>query len=130
MIKVAKLVRGYLPDLVDEQRAIALDRRIGEIVGQDAPDPVLAAELHAMLGEDDPVLEWVEEVLDDPCLLPPGLPGAGVRDVGYEPLLGGGAPIQAELFVCPVNGDFLWYQPGVGVQVPVCGTHGCRLVRS
>lgn len=130
LIKVAKLVRAYLPDLVGEQRAIVLDRRIGEVVNRDAPDPVRAGELRTVLGEDDPVLEWVEEVLDDPWLLPPGLPGAEVRDVGYESLPGAGAPIQAERFSCPVNGDTDWYRPGVGVPVPVCGTHGCRLVRS
>lgn len=124
LAEAARLVRPYLPELVGAERAVTLDRRIGAVL---ARWPAHTALLD-VLTSDDAVLRWVEEVLDDPRLLPPDLRGPDVRT--FEPVPGGGDPIPADRFTCPVNGDVVWYRPRVGTPVPVCGTHGRELVRS
>lgn len=129
LISVARLVRPYLPDLVDDAEAVKLDQQIGEAL-KNLRDPALRQRLRGLLAEHDSVLRWAQDVLEDPRLLPPEFRDPEVRGVDdYQSLPGKGDPIPADRYICPVDQDVIWYRPKVGVPIPICGTHGQQLVR-
>jgi hypothetical protein len=116
LVEVARLVRPFLPSLVGA-RAAELDARVGAALN--GPPEERVRRLREVLASHDAVVEWAERALADPA--------GAVR--GFEPLPGHGEPVPADRFVCPVNGDVVWYRPKVGVPVPACGTHDVALVR-
>ena len=129
LIAAAKLVRPYLPELVGPEQTEDWDNRLGTMLASDAGEQQLAAEILAVLRSDEVVLQWVEDVLDDPRRLPPELQRLSVRGAEYAPVPGGGEVIDADRFVCPVNGDVVWYRPRVGVPIKRCLFHNRELVR-
>lgn len=125
IVAVSKLLRPYLGDLLGPAEAARVDQVIGAVLA--GPEVEAPGQLREIAGSDIRLLRWVEDVLDDPRLLPPEL--QGVRSADYRPNLGNGEPVPADRFVCPVSADVVWYRPGVGRAIPTCGTHGQILVR-
>ena len=129
VVQAAKMVRPYLSDLIGDERADDWDQRLGELLSRDVAETRMAVDLWQVLEKDETVLQWVEDVLDDPALLPPELQRLNVRGAGYAPVPGQGEPIQFDRFVCPVDGDVIWYRPRIGVPILRCNTHDRELVR-
>ena len=48
--------------------------------------------------------------------------------LGYQRLEGTGIRPPAQRYVCPVNGNYVWFQPFVGVPIPQCLDHAVVLV--
>jgi hypothetical protein len=126
LLDTARMVRGYLADLVDEDLARDLDRQIARLLatannGEDVTEP-----LRRLLSSVDIIQAWADDVRRDPQHRPPELqPGRGPS--GYTPQAGAGEPIIAQLFACPFA-DFRWYRREIGQPVRSCPTHGAVLV--
>jgi hypothetical protein len=125
VVDVARIVRSYLPELVgdkasvyDGQLRILLDRAIE---GQDVED-----ELYSVLTRSPAVHAWVAQVLQNDEHLPPEL--QPVTELAYQALAGRGVPPDAQRYVCPVDGNWVWFRPFVGVQIPQCVDHSVVLV--
>ena len=68
------------------------------------------------------------DMLEDERHLPPDVRQVverGVPDAGFSPLANpyGGDPVDAEKFVCPRDGNYVWWRVSVGIQVPTCRDH-------
>jgi hypothetical protein len=73
-------------------------------------------------------LERRQGVLEDGRHRPPHL--QTVTERSLEPLPGTAAPVAAQRYACPVDGNYVWYRAFVGVPVPTCPDHdGVALVR-
>lgn len=125
VVEAARLLRGHLADVVSVDRIERLDREISECLGTAGAE--MAEQLRTLIASDEDALQWVEDLLDDPDLLPPEL--QEVRSAAYGPALGAGDHIPPDRYVCPVLRDTVWYRREVGQPIPKCGTHGCVLVR-
>lgn len=126
LLDTARMVRGYLADLVDEDQARDLDRQIAGLLaaannGEDVTEP-----LNHLLASVDIIQAWADDVRRDPQHRPPELqPGRGRG--GYSPPAGAGEPIIAQIYACPYR-DFRWFRREVGQRVEPCPTHGAVLV--
>ena len=68
------------------------------------------------------------EVLGDALYRPPEVRALVER--GIEPLPGIGEPVDAQKYVCAVDGNFVWWRTSVGVPIPKCPDHNAVLVRA
>jgi hypothetical protein len=126
LLDTARMVRGYLAELVDEDLARDLDRQIAGLLATANNGEDVTESLRRLLSSEDIIQAWADDVRRDPEHRPPELqPRRGPS--GYSPLAGGGEPIAAQLFACPF-GDFRWYRREIGQPVRPCPTHGAVLV--
>jgi hypothetical protein len=126
LLDTARLIRGYLADLVDEDLAHDLDRQIAALLATANNGENVTEPLSRLLSSVDIVRAWADDVRRDPQHRPPELqPGRGPG--GYQQQAGDGEPVIARLFACP-SGDFRWYQRMIGQQVVPCPDHGAVLV--
>jgi hypothetical protein len=125
VVDVARIVRSYLPELVGDQAGVydvqlrALLDRV--IEGQDVGD-----ELYSVLTRSQTVHDWVAQVLGNHEHLPPEL--QPVAELEYQALPGLRSPPDAQRYVCPVDGNYVWFRPFVGVPIPQCMDHAVVLV--
>jgi hypothetical protein len=123
--EAARAIRPYLAELLGIQRAAAVDAELAGLLAQAIAGEDVEEALLAVLKADDATIVFLERVLDDPGLRPPGV----IPDVakGYSPLpTPEPPPVAADKFCCPY-GDYVWYRPEVGVPVGLCPTHRCPL---
>jgi len=71
--------------------------------------------------------EWVDDLLDDPGLVPPDLQPRRLRS--YRPLPGDMHVIGAPRYACSSGDGFTWYQISSADTVPPCVLCGRELVR-
>jgi hypothetical protein len=118
----ARAVRPYLAKLVDDPDTV--DDRLVELLRQE-PSPNSDAGLTAVFDEVG-LVDWVASFLQN------GVPPEAWRDPerGLSLLPGTGAPISADRFVCPVDGNYVFYRRMIGQPVPKCLDDGARLVLS
>jgi hypothetical protein len=121
LIEVARAIRVYLNDLVDQPAQI--DARLVDLLQRSQHGENVDEELGLLLGEDY-LVDWVATFLEH------GMPPDVVVDSerGIEPLPGRGAPVRTDRFVCPVDGNFVFYRRHVGQRVPPCPDDGATLV--
>jgi hypothetical protein len=126
--EAARALRGQLPELVGD-RADEYDAVLRDLLVRATTEEEEAVdEQFLSLVQGSPVLhEWVASLLSDEHLRPPHAQPSTER--GYTPLPGHGAPVDAQRYACPVDGNFVWYRPFIGVPVPTCPDHGTPLVR-
>lgn len=129
MIDAAKLIRPYLADLVGEEQALTWDRRLAALIADQNTDPHVVSRIRTVLWSDDTVAQWVEDLFDDPDLLPPDLQRHDVRGPDYRDAPGQVGPIAADRFVCPEKKDFIWYRPFIGDDIRWCPTCKVQLVQ-
>ncbi len=87
-----------------------------------------------LLTESPATHAWAASMIEDERHLPPDLqprPERSGEKGGYSPLANphGGDPVDAERYVCPEDGDYMWWRTSVGQEVRDCPDHpGVRLV--
>jgi hypothetical protein len=120
LLELARTIRPYLPDLVAEE-ADDYDRRIASLLSQATSGIDVSDQVVEIFTQAPPVVRnWIGLVLEDDLRRPPEFQGRGeplqaVR--GIDPLPGPGEPIDAQKYVCPEDGNYVWWRPSVGVRV-------------
>jgi hypothetical protein len=130
MLKAARVIRPYLPELVGPE-AKQLDGQIAELLARAGTDDRVTMSLRSLLDQHEATRDFLAEVLADaPRCLPPDLQpdSLRIRDPGMQPLPGPVGPVYADLYRCP-DGDFEFYQLAVDDPIPPCPTHGPGLIR-
>lgn len=124
VLDVARLVRFYLPDLVGVE-AVSYDARLRQLLEQADTGIDVSAEIVTVLQQSSGLQAWVAQVLQDDMHRPPELQPLTERglDLPGEP-----TPVDAQRYSCPVDGNFVWYRPFVGVPVISCPDHHVLLV--
>lgn len=125
LVEAAKALRPYLAGLIGTERAPHWDTEVAELLAGGRQDR--AAGLRRLVESDVEVLQWVEDLLDDPQRLPPEL--QGVRTSQYAPGLGSGDFVGADRFVCPQADHYVRYRVQVGEEMGICPDHKCPLIR-
>ncbi|MFJ3922026.1 hypothetical protein [Streptomyces sp. NPDC090022] len=134
LLEAARAVRPYLNDLVGDG-AQDCDRRLAGLLARARAGQDVSAELLATLTAAPALAEWTAAVRVDPRHRPPRVRVEAERaagDGGYTPLPSphGGSPVDAQRYVCAVDGDFVWWRIAVGVPLGHCPDHpGVPLVR-
>jgi hypothetical protein len=125
--EAARLLRPALGDLVGAGAA-DYDQRVRSLLERGAAGEDVDDDLAEVLTRSPEVQAWVASVLEDPEHRPPHL--QAVTERSYQGPPGKAAPVAAQRYACPVDGDYVWYRPFVGVPVPACPDHdGVVLVR-
>jgi hypothetical protein len=130
VFEAARVIRSYLPMLVGPA-AGELDRQIAELLNTGSPAGD-CAKLRSVLDGNEATGDFLAEVLADapeyrPLALQPGHIHRGGGD--YQALAGDAVPVlHTGRFACP-HGDYVWYRPTVGAEIPGCPTHGLVLTR-
>jgi hypothetical protein len=135
VVEVARSIRPYLPALVGSA-AGKVDRQLTELLTAaldcDADDEV-DGRILGVLASTPATHAWAAAVLADEQHLPPEVREIRERseDGGYAPLPNprGGDPVDAQKYVCPVDGAFAWWRISVGQPVPTCPDHPDELLR-
>lgn len=121
--RAARAIRPYLKELVGEQEAEVLDRRLAELLcSERGSEQAIEAEIGRLLMRHPETNRWSAVFIERRC--PPNLHRLGERS--FNALLGEGQLVTFNLYACPHN-DFEWYQRAVGVDIPRCPTHDCAL---
>jgi hypothetical protein len=122
MVEAGRVLRGVLPELYGDHGWRAVDDELSLCLNQ--LDPGAAERIRAIL-ESRPETAgwwWNWQRSEDH--------GGAVEPVrGADFVAGGGEVVAAPRFACP-RGDFVWYRRLASVPVPVCRTHGVRLLPS
>jgi hypothetical protein len=127
VLEAARAIRPYLADLVGPTVADRLDRRIADLL-TGAEEQAIPAALLSLLEEQQDTAWFLGRVLDDrPRYRPPYVQGGPARDIASPAGDLGG--IEADRYACPL-GDYVWYRPDVGTEVPACPDHRIPLVRN
>lgn len=121
--EVAKAIRPFLPELVGEQ-SVRLDRELATLLADPADD--VPEKIADLLRSNPSTHAWAAEALGDPLLRPPQFQDR--RERTFEPLPGVGVPVPAVRYMCPVDGNYVWYRPDVATPVPACPDHSTALV--
>ena len=114
----AAAIRRYLEGLVGPQDAIQLDLRLAELlaVGDTAP-------LREALKFSPATAQWWLAFVEHG-----GIPSedATAAEVTRGNLPGRGRPVL-DRYVCPANGDYVWYRRTPASKVTCCPTHHVQL---
>jgi hypothetical protein len=120
ILETARTIGPYLPDLVGaeaETVQVALATYLAKAQSGEAVD----IDILELLAQRDTTREWARQFLQDK--VPPPVTRS------YDPLAGSVSFVDANTFVCPVNGcDYVWYRPKVGMTSPNCPIHNIALV--
>lgn len=120
IFETARTIRPYLPDLIGSEAETVDNTLVDLLTKADAGNPVdnLILEL---LAERDATRKWAREFLQDK--VPPPVTRS------YNPLAGSVSQINADTFVCKMDGcDYVWYRPKQGIEPPNCPKHEIQLV--
>ena len=127
--EVARSIRPYLPALVGSA-AGELDRQLAVLLRaalDRESDDELDGRILGVLASTPATHAWAAAVLADERHLPPEVREIRERseDGGYVPLPNprGGDPVDAQKYVCPIDGAFAWWRISVGQAVPTCPDH-------
>ena len=120
ILETARTIGPYLPDLVGaeaETVQVALATYLAKAQAGEAVDN----DILELLAQRDATREWARQFLQDK--VPP------LVTRSYDPLAGSVSFVDANTFVCPVDGcDYVWYRPKVGMTPPNCPIHNVTLV--
>ncbi|HEX4429894.1 MAG TPA: hypothetical protein VHZ96_11565 [Frankiaceae bacterium] len=130
---VARSIRPYLPQLLGDESA-DYDRRLVALLASSAQGADTDDALLDLLTSHPDIHGWASAMLEDERHLPPDVRQEmehvrqverGLPDAGFSPLANpyGGDPVDAEKFVCPRDGNYVWWRVSVGMQVPTCRDH-------
>lgn len=120
ILEGAKVIRYHLPELLGAG-AEEFDMRVAEVLNSGQPDAERAQQLLKLLAGSPATAEWLADFLSSGQLPDPRATDLELRSY-YAPPAGQHSPPPTAKYVCP-RGDFIWYQPMVGVPVPRCRTH-------
>ncbi len=129
ILDLARTIRPFLPTLFGSgqeavEHARALDQELAALLARAAAGHTVDQHILDRLSDPADVHNWAAKFLQRG--MPPE-PLSG-RTRGFAPLAGRGEALAAAKYVCPENGDTVWYRRAVGEHVPKCTTHGVDLV--
>jgi hypothetical protein len=125
---VARSIRPYLPRLTGD-RAAAYDQQLTELLCDTTSRADIDGAVLNLLASTPELHSWTAAMLEDERHRPPDLQPVAERgplpEGGFSPLANphGGDPVDAEKFVCPVDGNYAWWRISVAVPVPTCPDH-------
>jgi hypothetical protein len=126
ILEVARSIRPYLPGLIGDE-APEVDRGLVDLLNGAAAGADVGEAVLELLMFRPATHTWAASVLADEQHRPPSVRAAQERSAkrGFSPLPNpyGGDPVDAEKYVCPVDGNFVWWRTGVGEPVPQCPDH-------
>jgi hypothetical protein len=125
LLDVVRAIRPYLAALVGKE-ARTYDKHITQLLTEAAGGVNVDDRITDLLERSPATLNWAGQVLGDPLHRPPELQFSQER--GMQPLPGPGEPINARKYVCPRDGNFVWWRRSVGVRVRTCPDHHVLLV--
>jgi hypothetical protein len=126
ILTVARSIRWYLPRLLGAQAA-QYDRSLVELLRQAASGADVGPALLDLLSRPPTVHSWAASALADQQLRPPDVQqaGKGPASRGFSPLPNryGTDIIDAERYVCPKDGNFVWWRIRISDPIPKCQDH-------
>jgi hypothetical protein len=125
LLEVARAIRPYLSTLVGDE-APEYDREITELLSEAASGAGVDSRIVDLLSRSSATRNWAAQVLEDELHRPPEL--QPVNERAFEPLPGQGRPVGAQKYVCPVDGNFVWWRRSVAIPVRECPDHQVPLV--
>jgi hypothetical protein len=130
ILELARAVRPYLDDLIDERSGAngrEIDRALAGLLAAAEDGVQVDDRILVLLREPRTVYEWAANFLQ--YGYPPDVAVLLQLDAGERnsTLPGEGEPVPVPKFVCP-QGDYVFYRRAVGQQMPACRTHGLALV--
>jgi hypothetical protein len=126
IVMAARVIWSELPRLLAGAAAARVESVLGELLAQAeaAPDAAGLAKAEGVMLELLAEYPATRDRLDQ--LLPSSEEERGA-DAGFEPLAGGGEPIDFDWYACP-NGDYDWPVFAVDEPIPRCPIHGVALI--
>ncbi len=133
VLEAARAIRPYLADLIGPDAA-ELDSRLARELADTSNWSQTVGRVRTLLSEHDDTAWFLAEVLrDEPDFRPPYYQPRFNRTAGDHStpagLAGNEGLILAARYVCPKNGDYIWYQPDIGADIPECPTDRVTLIR-
>jgi hypothetical protein len=126
ILEVARSIRWYLPRLLGAQ-ADQYDQSLVDLLRQAASGADVGPALLGLLSRPPTVQGWAASALADEQHRPPDVQQAGRRPVtrGFSALPNpyGADVIDAERYVCPEDGNFVWWRIRLGDPIPKCRDH-------
>lgn len=120
ILETARTIGPYLPDLVGAE-AETVQIALATYLAKAQAGEVVDNDILELLAQRDATREWARQFLQDK--VPPPVTRS------YDPLAGSVSFVDANTFVCPVDGcDYVWYRPKVGMTPPDCPIHNVTLV--
>ena len=120
ILEAIRVIRLYLPDLLGAE-ALTVDRALAELLARAESGEAVDNSILELLAQSDATREWTRQFLKDK--FPPPV----MRS--YDPLAGPVSRIDANTFVCSVDGcGSVWYRPKAGMFPPNCKIHQIPLV--
>ncbi|MFJ3772875.1 hypothetical protein ACIPX0_14385 [Streptomyces sp. NPDC090075] len=129
VLEAARAIRPYLPGLFPHapHRAARLDGELARLLDPGAAAGAAESVLRALEGNAITKV-WSAQFLE--FGVPPEFVGSGTRGSTVPVPAGNGEALRpGPKYVCPANGDVVWWRRHVGQEVPRCGTHGLLLVK-
>lgn len=120
LLNAARLVRGYLPRLVDS-RADKYDGDLRDLLVRASAGEDVDQAVGEVLKRSPILVTWVSSVTEDQDGLPPELQQVSER--GLESLPGPPSVVKARIYECPIDRAYQWARPFVGIAVPYCPDH-------
>ena len=126
IVAAGQTIRSELPDLLGEEGAARVEPVLGALLAQAeaASDPIVLAateeQILDLLATHPRTWERMNELL-------PAMDEQRGAPSGYEPLPGGGEPIEANWYACP-QGDYDRPMFAVDEPIPECPVHHVALV--
>jgi hypothetical protein len=120
----ARAIRAYLPGLVPEDLASALDRELADLLELARQGHLVGDRVAATLEQSPATLAWSGAFLEH------GVPPEFVvlPERAYQGLPGAPVATPPDKYRCP-EGDFVFYRRTAAVPLPVCPTHRAPLER-
>lgn len=125
LLDVARTVRAFLPALVGSEAA-AFDEELRALLTLASSGKEVDEELLGVLLRSAAIRTWAAQVLEDEQHRPPEM--QPVTERGLRPFTGTGTPADAQRYTCPVDDNYVWYRPFVGIPVRICPDHEVPLV--
>ena len=119
ILELARAVRPYLSELVEEPRAAALDAEFAELLAEAPARGDVDERVLDLLGQSPALGDWAAAFLERGA--PPEVAYLEERS-RLQGLAGEGEVVRAPRYACP-EGDFVFYRRSVGQAVPECPTH-------
>jgi hypothetical protein len=126
IVAAGRTVRSELPELLGADGAALVEPVLGELLAQAAA----ASNPTALAEAEDRILEVLATHPRTRARMNELLPAVDEErgaPSGYEPLPGGGEPVEADWYGCP-QGDYDWPVFAVDEPVPQCPVHHVALV--
>ena len=129
-MQAARAIRPYLTELLAHapERAARMDSELARQLAAD-DDAGKARSLLQLLEGNAVTKVWTAQFLE--LGLPPEFGASGNRGPAGPAPVGDGETLRpGPKYVCPVNGDVVWWRRHIGQDVPRCATHNRILVKA